>query len=294
MAEGIHLAKRALATGLVIGVAAWSADTATCPGNIDGGSGGEGGAWIYCDEKPESEDNLINNPRTLEQKIMYGGFALSLVAGIGGALSRFRLREKSDQVDDLVYEGLDGPRAIDRSAEGREASRELFKRAKDQNEFKGSIAEGLSQVTSILKPDLVEEILPAKERIVEIKRDYYRSPDYMKAGYQHMSERYGNSDRSLTTISWDTGEQVFVLSGKISSGNPYELGAAAGAGMDLRKDHTVVYSYDGKGTITEILPDDNTRQVHTGDEGKPEVLLHFITQDLGEHVESAVYRDRID
>lgn len=85
--------KAAVVAGLFTGAVSCSVDVVTCPGEVE--TGNSDMPKMVCDENPES-DNLINNPGTTEQKIMFGGFAVA-VAG-GALLAATKWREDSSQV----------------------------------------------------------------------------------------------------------------------------------------------------------------------------------------------------
>ena len=66
-----------------------------------------------------------------------------------------------------------------------------------------------------------------------------------------MPEKYGPGDGFLYTVV-EGRKETFVVTGKISSENPFEVMHASHLGtLDLREKMTVVYQYDGKNTITE-------------------------------------------
>lgn len=87
------ITKGAIATGLVIGIGSCSVDVMTCPGEVE--TGNSDMPKLVCDENPES-DNLINNPGTTEQKIMFGGFTVAVVGGT--ILAAAKWREETDQI----------------------------------------------------------------------------------------------------------------------------------------------------------------------------------------------------
>jgi hypothetical protein len=98
-----------------------------------------------------------------------------------------------------------------------------------------------------------------------------------------MPERYGTADRFLYAVEYPDGRRTFVVVGKVSSGNPFEVSHATMGGMDLRASHVVIYKYDGKGTITEINQDGGSN-VYSGENGNPDFLLGHIRQSLGTKV----------
>ena len=83
-------ARGAMAAGMALGVNSCSVDVATCPGEVEGGN--RDVFYVYCDENP-NEDDLLNSPGTLEQKVMYLAFA-SAVGGV--ALYPWRRKEQPE------------------------------------------------------------------------------------------------------------------------------------------------------------------------------------------------------
>lgn len=118
-----------------------------------------------------------------------------------------------------------------------------------------------------------------------IERETFQSETFREAGYHCMPERYGKGDRFLYTIRQDDGRITFVMTGKVSSGNPYEVGHAADALLDLRKDLTVVYQYNGNETIRETILSNGQENIYQGEYGKPDALLSYIKPTLGKKVE---------
>lgn len=146
----------------------------------------------------------------------------------------------------------------------------------------------VSRARSSMKQEVADVVLPPESKVTGVKEQTFRSRTFHNAAYDAMPERYGDHDRSLTTVKLDTGGQVFIAAGKISSGNPYEVGHAAGGGMDLRQDYGVVYAYDGQQTITEYMPDGGSN-TYEGEYGSPDALLPHLVSSLGEPVGSEVY-----
>lgn len=141
------------------------------------------------------------------------------------------------------------------------------------------LEEGLGEVR-ILLGDLADIVLPQDRVVTGLSRENFQSSTFQRAGYSFMRERYSGSDRSLSIITFADGAQTFVVGGKISSGNPYEVGHASGDGIDLRKTITVIYDYDGIETITERTPDGEINTYH-GEYGKPEALLPHVRRSMG-------------
>lgn len=104
-----------------------------------------------------------------------------------------------------------------------------------------------------------------------------------------MPERYGTSDGSLTIVTFVDGSQAFVISGKVSSGNPFEVshaadaGAYAGGGVDRRRTHVAVYEYNGSDTLVERMSA-GADNVYTGKDANTQLLLSVIKKSLGKSV----------
>ena len=146
-----------------------------------------------------------------------------------------------------------------------------------QEEF--TVEKGTQELKQLLG-EFSGEVLPEDKEIAELSRENFQSNTFRSAGYSTMPDRYGNTDRTLYTLSFADGSQTFVVTGKVSSGNPYEVGHAADGGIDLRRKHTVIYQYDGQETITERMPTGETNQ-YTGEYGKPDALLPHLRQRMG-------------
>jgi len=129
-----------------------------------------------------------------------------------------------------------------------------------------------------------EELVVANGEPNSITRRDFQSREFRDMGCHHMPDRYGTSDRFLYTLEYDDGRRVFVVTGKVATDNPYELDHAGAGGLDLRPELTVVFMYDGKGTITEISLRDSNTNTHTGEAGNPDFLLGHIERSLGTEV----------
>ncbi len=150
----------------------------------------------------------------------------------------------------------------------------------------GTKETALAQVRQLLADKEAEESLPTDaSEVKEVKRERFQSRDFQRAGYSTMTDRYGDSDRALTTITLNTGAQVIIIAGKVASGNPFEMGHAAGGGMDLRQDHIVVYDYDGTSTMKEYLPDGQIN-TYDGEHGTPAALMPHVMKDMAALVDS--------
>ena len=146
-----------------------------------------------------------------------------------------------------------------------------------------TLASELGKARSLLSEELAAEVLPEGVEVTELAREDFQSATFRNAAYHMMPERYGNADRSLTTITLETGAQVYIVDGKTSSGNPYDVWHAAGGGMDLRDSTTTVYAYDGVGAITEYMPNGEVTK-YEGEYGTPSALLPYLKQSLGTSV----------
>ncbi len=118
----------------------------------------------------------------------------------------------------------------------------------------------------------------------QVEKETFQSPAFKKAGYHHLTDRYGKGDRFLYTIKHPDGKITFVTGGKISSGNPYELGAASAELLDLRQQHVLICQFDGRETLLETQPNGETNS-YTGEFGNPNRYLGFLKPRLGEKVE---------
>lgn len=119
----------------------------------------------------------------------------------------------------------------------------------------------------------------------EVERETFQSETFQRAGFDTMPDRYGLGDRFLYTTRGEDGRITFVVAGRVSSGNPWEVMHASFPGaLDFRKDMTVVYQYDGTGTITETQLRNGERTEYSGQYGNPEALLSSIRQTLGKQV----------
>lgn len=125
----------------------------------------------------------------------------------------------------------------------------------------------------------LDKLILSKGEPIDIKKEIFQSDTFIKAGYVCLPEKYGKGDRSLYTVKYQDGHQIFVVTGKISSDNPFEVGHAAGAGLDLRKDFTVVYVHDGKQKISEI-PIGREDECNTY-EAELDYLVKHIRRSLG-------------
>lgn len=118
-----------------------------------------------------------------------------------------------------------------------------------------------------------------------IEKETFQSKTFIRAGYHTMPDHYGPGDGFLYTIPHQDGTVTVVMTGKVSSKNPFEVGHAAGKGIELRKDYTVVYQYDGDETITETILTSGDVNTYQGEYGKPDVLLSSLRPSLGKRVE---------
>lgn len=146
------------------------------------------------------------------------------------------------------------------------------------------IDEGMQEVREVLG-DLAKEVIVEDREVIGLSREDFQSPTFQRAGYGGMTDVYGRADRSLYTVDFIDGSQVFVVSGRVSSGNPYEVGHAAGGGIDLRRQHTVIYQFDGQETITERLLTAGEANQYTGEHGRPQTLMPHLRQNMGVSVQ---------
>jgi hypothetical protein len=148
-----------------------------------------------------------------------------------------------------------------------------------------ALQNALAEVRTAIGEGVAAAVLPEDSRVESVTKDFFQSNAFKNAGFHHMPERYGVADRSLTCIDLQDGAQIFVVEGKVSNNNPFEivLHAAAG-GKEWRQSKVVVYTYDGDETITEYA--DGEANIYTGEYGRPDALLPAIREKLGEYVES--------
>lgn len=146
----------------------------------------------------------------------------------------------------------------------------------------GRVEEAVEEAKSALG-DIADRAIPKDKTIAGATKTKFQSRTFQGANYGYMPERYGDHDRALITLSFDDGAKTFIVTGKVSSGNPFEVGHAAGGGLDLRQQLSVAYLYDGQETIIELLPTGESNE-YTGEFGRPEALLPAIEQRLGLNV----------
>jgi len=130
-----------------------------------------------------------------------------------------------------------------------------------------------------------QSFFPQKVSPEHVTRETFQSKTFVNAGYYLMPEKYGNWDRALYTVKGNSPAITFVVTGKASSINPYEVGHAVAGGFDLRKNQTVVYQYNGNGKIVETQLRTGEVNEYGGQNGKPKVLLSYIRPTLGEPVQ---------
>lgn len=143
-------------------------------------------------------------------------------------------------------------------------------------------AQALRKVGKIVA-SVVDSIPLSGQMVTALSKERYQSDTFRRAGFQHLPDRYGKADRELFLLTFDDGSQMFIIHGKVANpNNPFQVGAAAAEGVDLRANETTIYYYDGKakGTITEIKPG-HPNNIYTGEFGRPEALLPAIRRTLG-------------
>lgn len=118
-----------------------------------------------------------------------------------------------------------------------------------------------------------------------IEKETFQSKTFIEAGYYTMLDTYGLGDRFLYTIQHQDGTITVIMAGKVTSKNPFEVGHAAGNGLDLRKELTIVYQFNGNDTITETILSSGDVNTYEGEFGKPDVLLANLRPCLGTRVE---------
>ncbi len=149
------------------------------------------------------------------------------------------------------------------------------------------LLENLAETRRLIGEELAGEVLPESVAVKGLTKQIFQSKTFRAAAYNYMTDRYGQGDRSLTTVDLDTGAQVFVVTGKISSGNPWEVGHAGHGGIDLRQTQTTVYAFDGTNIITEYGAGQKT--IFQGELGRPDTLLSHIRQSLGQLVATETF-----
>jgi hypothetical protein len=135
----------------------------------------------------------------------------------------------------------------------------------------------LEQILADKFHDFFPDGIPGK-----VERESFQSETFRAAGFHTLPDRYGTSDRSLYTVKGEGGSITFVVTGKVSSDNPFEVMHASLSGvLDLRKDMTIVYQFDGKDKITETQIKTGARNEYSGPNGNPDVLLSYLRSTLG-------------
>lgn len=131
--------------------------------------------------------------------------------------------------------------------------------------------------------EIAAHVLPPGSVVERLDKELFRSPGFVARPYSAaFADHSSQADRSLTAITLKGGSQVFVIDGKVSSGNPYER-----TFVDLRRSEVVVLAYDGDQTMAEYAG--NRVHIHTGESGKPEALLVRAREMLGEEVGAESY-----
>lgn len=119
----------------------------------------------------------------------------------------------------------------------------------------------------------------------EVEKETFQSQTFQRAGLDTMPERYGLGDRFMYTVKGRGGIITVVVSGRISSGNPFEVMHASWPGvLDLRKDMTVVYQFDGKDKITETKLKTEGKNEYSEEYGNLSFLFGCIRDTLGKQV----------
>jgi len=125
-----------------------------------------------------------------------------------------------------------------------------------------------------------DKLLPENSDVTELTRVNYQSRTYRAAAFQHMQDRYGSSDRHVYIISHNDNKVVFVIHGKVSGSNPWEVMHATLGAADFRNWNTTVYVYDGKDTLTAYPPGEKPTVI-TGEWADPNKLLTSIDSSMG-------------
>jgi hypothetical protein len=105
---------------------------------------------------------------------------------------------------------------------------------------------------------------------------------YQQAGYGHMPERYGTSDRYVYTLEYADGSQVIMMGGKFA----FRSRSAADPLADNRESANFIYKYDGEKTVIERLPGGEVNRI-TGTSGRPGGLLPLLREWAGKSVHTA-------
>ena len=119
------------------------------------------------------------------------------------------------------------------------------------------------------------------DELASVRKEVFRSETFREARFDYMPEVYGQGDRALYTVTFPDGRMAFIATGRISSQNPFEVGHAASGGLDLRRNYTLIYEYDGQGIIIEHCSDKRKPRQYSGKNGNPELLLGFLRPSLG-------------
>ena len=144
---------------------------------------------------------------------------------------------------------------------------------------------GIKHALTIVKPLIKNVGIPefADDQVTRVTREIFQSKTFEDAGFGYLDQKFGHGkgDRFLFSILLNDGQQIFITTGKISSGNPYEVmhGSLMGGG-DLRKQLCLGYVFDGKQTIT-MYKDGEKGDQYVGQYGNPEALLPYARERLG-------------
>jgi hypothetical protein len=133
------------------------------------------------------------------------------------------------------------------------------------------------------------ELVPTNKKMLCIKKSGYQSAGFINAGFDLEKGREQETDRHIFTVDFDDKSQLFVITGKIKSDNPYEL---AYLGVDLRGGKTMAYVFDGIGTITEFDLETGDTNTYDGKAGRPETLLHYMDRAVGRLIKTETFTEQ--
>jgi hypothetical protein len=147
---------------------------------------------------------------------------------------------------------------------------------------KRPLAHGLEELRTVLG-DLARGALTSGSEVMKLIREDFQSQTYQQAGYGAMPERYGTSDRYVYTLEYADGTQLIILGGKFAPARRFAGDPAPDPLADNRVSSNIIYTYNGKHTVTERLPNGKVNRI-TGKLGKPEGLLPLLREWAGNAV----------
>lgn len=133
--------------------------------------------------------------------------------------------------------------------------------------------------------DKYDELINNKE-IIHIEKESFQSQVFQDAAFAYLPEKYWNSDRYFYTVELEDDYTLYIVHGKVSSDNPFEIKHGSDCRWDdFRKTDTTVYTSESWIILEEHIFKDNSVNSYLGYNQSVDSLIEHAQKSLWKKVE---------